>query len=1858
MKNCTLLKGKNLAFVMFFLFFALGGIAQTGKTSKSDMRVIARHYPDPNESGCPYVKIIWGTDLDEDTFDFETGIIPSYWDNDKTYPWVICDSMIYNGSYCIKSGNGGVAGSTSSISAVVDYVRTGTIRFAGGCWGEGSGMNIFDKCEFYIDGERIFSLGEVQSWNTYSFDVTAGTHTFTWSYTKDGSVNPTGDAFFVDNVEFDGVQNSKAFQDYYNVYRTPCAQTGGPTSDNRVLIAEDIMATSAIDTTWIGLENGDYQYVVKKLYTTTALEEWSSNCITKTPIAEFSVTATPKPAAGGTVTGAGSFYFGDTCTLNARPSKYYYFYGWMQDTVPISWNNPYAFAVNKNTDLIANFRKEEFYYYAYAEPYQYGSAEAAGGDGGNICVGDTIRLSATPNQGYHFVRWTATGNESRNTVEITTNPTYTFVLDSDLLDSLFVDVYSGNMITFDAYFDDAVNYPVTAIAQPEIGGSVSGSGTYAMGDSCTLVATPAYGYHFLNWEYNGDEVSDSTTYQFIVMDTALYIAHFEPNNYLVTATTNPVEGGTVTGAGTYAYGDTCTLVATANTGYTFLAWRLYGDTYDTIPTIKFEVIDSLAYEAVFELNSYAITVAAVPEEGGTVTGAGTYNHGENCTLTANPAYGYHFLNWEYNGDEVSDSTTYTFSVIDSGLYVANFERNNYLVTATADPVEGGTVTGAGTYAYGDTCTLVATANTGYTFLAWMLYGDEYDTNPTITFEVVDSLAYQAVFELNSYDIAASANPTIGGTVTGDTTYYHGATCTLTATEAEGYTFVNWTENNQEVSTSLVYSFTVTGPRTLVANFSLNSYPVTATAVPEEGGTITGAGSYNHGETCTLTATANTGYNFISWTLYGDTYDTIPTIQIQVVDTLVFVANFELINYNITAMVTVNPTEGGTVNGAGNYNYGETCTLTAVPATGYHFVNWTKNGQEVSTELTYTFLVTEAAEYAANFEINSYDIAASANPTIGGTVAGDSTYTHGATCTLTATEEEGYTFVNWTENNQEVSTSLVYTFTVTGPRTLVANFSLNSYPVTATAVPEEGGTITGAGSYNHGETCTLTATANTGYNFISWTLYGDTYDTIPTIQIQVVDTLVFVANFELINYNITAMVTVNPTEGGTVNGAGNYNYGETCTLTAVPATGYHFVNWTKNGQEVSTELTYTFLVTEAAEYAANFEINSYDVTAMLTVNPTEGGTVTGAGTFTYGQTCTLTAVPATGYHFVNWTKNGEEISTDTTYSFTVTEEAAYAANFEINSYELTASANPTAGGTVTGAGTYNHFESCTMTATQGEGYTFVNWTENGEEVATTLVYTFTVTGPRTLVANFSLNSYDIAASANPTVGGTIDGAGTYNHFEECTLTATEGEGYTFVNWTENGEEIATSLEYTFTVTGPRTLVANFSLNSYDITVSGTPTNGGSVTGGGTFNHFETCTLTATPAEGYHFVKWTLDGTEVSTSETYSFTVTGPGDYVAHFQRNKYLITVTHTTGGSTTGGGNYNHFAICTLHANPSTGYHFVNWTENGDEVSTDATYVFTVTGPRTLVANFEQNIYTITATANPSTGGTVTGAGDFTHGEICTLTATPNEGFYFVEWTKGSDVISTDMAISFEVTETATYRAHFERYIYSITAEANPEEGGTITGTGDSFQYNTTCQLVAHVNTGYHFVNWTLNGTEVTTNTTYSFVVTESAHYVANFEIDTFEITVSADPEEGGVVTGGGTYAYGEEVVLMAEANPDYLFVYWTEGDEVVSEDERVVFNADSDRQLVAHFTSTVGVGEHDATTFAIYPNPVMHQLTIEASDAINMLEIYTITGALVSKQSNCSNKVEVNVESFVPGTYMIRLTTDKTIEIRKFIKE
>jgi hypothetical protein len=70
------------------------------------------------------------------------------------------------------------------------------------------------------------------------------------------------------------------------------------------------------------------------------------------------------------------------------------------------------------------------------------------------------------------------------------------------------------------------------------------------------------------------------------------------------------------------------------------------------------------------------------------------------------------------------------------------------------------------------------------------------------------------------------------------------------------------------------------------------------------------------------------------------------------------------------------------------------------------------------------------------------------------------------------------------------------------------------------------------------------------------------------------------------------------------------------------------------------------------------------------------------------------------------------------------------------------------------------------------------------------------------------SYVIDATPSPAEGGVVSGVGTYEVGAECTLTVTANVGYTFANWTENGEMVSTDAIYTFTVTGDRTLVANF------------------------------------------------------------------------------------------------------------------------------------------------------------------------------------------------------------------------------------------------------------------------------------------------------------------------------------------------------------------------------------------------------------------------------------------------------------------
>ena len=364
------------------------------------------------------------------------------------------------------------------------------------------------------------------------------------------------------------------------------------------------------------------------------------------------------------------------------------------------------------------------------------------------------------------------------------------------------------------------------------------------------------------------------------------------------------------------------------------------------------------------------------------------------------------------------------------------------------------------------------------------------------------------------------------------------------------------------------------------------------------------------------------------------------------------------------------------------------------------------------------------------------------------------------------------------------------------------------------------------------------------------------------------------------------------------------------------------------------------------------------------------------------------------------------------------------------YTVNVATNPTEGGTVTGGGTFSQGASCTVSATANAGYTFTNWTENGNVVSTDASYTFNVTANRSLVANFQIQSFNITATADPTAGGNVTGGGTFNYGQNCTLTATANAGYTFVNWTKNGTQVSTNASYTFTVTESVAYVAHFQINIYNIAVSADPTVGGNVSGGGTFNYGQSCTVSATVNEGYTFINWTENGAQVSANADYTFTVNGNRTLVAHFSTQGYVITAMADPeeGGTVSGSGGYDYGEVCTLTATANTGYTFVNWTKDNTEVSTEPTYSFTVSESATYVAHFTVNSYEITATADPEEGGTVSGDGEYEYGAPCTLTATVNENYEFINWTKDDVEVSTETSITFTVTESATYVAHFRFY--------------------------------------------------------------------------------------------------------------------------------------------------------------------------------------------------------------------------------------
>ena len=444
-------------------------------------------------------------------------------------------------------------------------------------------------------------------------------------------------------------------------------------------------------------------------------------------------------------------------------------------------------------------------------------------------------------------------------------------------------------------------------------------------------------------------------------------------------------------------------------------------------------------------------------------------------------------------------------------------------------------------------------------------------------------------------------------------------------------------------------------------------------------------------------------------------------------------------YEIT--LAADPTEGGTVEGAGAYESDQNCTVTAMPATGYDFVNWTENGAVVSTEASYTFTVSANRDLVAHFALQELNIVANVIPTGSGNIVGAGSYLYGDHVLLTATPATGFVFNNWTENGVVVSTNQSISFTAQADRNLTANFSVLQLNITAAAVPASNGTVEGAGIYNYGTTVVLTAIPVEGFEFVNWTENDTVVSTNATLSFVAHTDRNFEANFIIQSLNITT--EADPEGSGIITGAGTYNYGDPVVLTATPLGNFEFYNWTENGVEVSTQPTLSFNAYNHRNLVAHFFST---ITIVATIQPEESGTVSGSGTYNYADPVTLTAQPNTGYAFVNWTENGTVFSTETSISFTAYEDRTIVANFEMIMHHISVEANIGAAGTVSGSGDYQEGTRATVTAVPNAGFEFIRWTENGTSVSTNANYTFSVWAPRDLVAEFDLQITDTTASA--------------------------------------------------------------------------------------------------------------------------------------------------------------------------------------------------------------------------------------------------------------------------------------------------------------------------------------------------------------------------------------------------------------------------------------------------------------------------------------------------------------------------------
>lgn len=153
-------------------------------------------------------------------------------------------------------------------------------------------------------------------------------------------------------------------------------------------------------------------------------------------------------------------------------------------------------------------------------------------------------------------------------------------------------------------------------------------------------------------------------------------------------------------------------------------------------------------------------------------------------------------------------------------------------------------------------------------------------------------------------------------------------------------------------------------------------------------------------------------------------------------------------------------------------------------------------------------------------------------------------------------------------------------------------------------------------------------------------------------------------------------------------------------------------------------------------------------------------------------------------------------------------------------------------------------------------------------------------------------------------------------------------------------------------------------------------------------------------------------------------------------------------GTASGGGTVNCNSSVTVTVSPAACYSFVSWTENGTVVSSSASYTFTATANRNLVANFALNNYSISTGSSPAAGGSTSGGGSAGCGSSVTVTATPAAGYAFASWTENGTVVSTSPSYTFTAGASVSLVANFTTVTCTFSLSAVSGAFSAASGSG------------------------------------------------------------------------------------------------------------------------------------------------------------------------------------------------------------------